>query len=176
MFTNQARLLVTGLFTLALAFFIYKYNYQLAAISGMFVFILVWGYFREGPIILAAKHYHNNDYERAEELLMQIYKPEWLSSKRRGFYEFMLGGICLKKNNFDAAEKHYELAAQFPLRSANDHVAALAHVANIGLRQKNYEKAETYLKLATRQEDKISAKMKDVIARLEKELKNQKAS
>jgi len=174
MFTNQARILVIGLFAVALAFFVYQHNYQLASASGVFILILVWGYFREGPIILAAKHYHNNDYERAEELLHQIHKPEWLSNKRRGFYEFMLGGICLKRNDFNQAEKHYELAAQYPLRSANDHVAALAHVANIGLRQNNYEKAEAYLKLATRQEEKISAKMKDVIARLEKELKNRK--
>lgn len=176
MFTNQARILVIGMFAAALAFFVYKANYQLAAASGVFILILVWGYFKEGPIILAAKYYHNNDYERAEDLLNQIYKPEWLSKKRRGFYEFMLGGICLKRNDFKQAEKHYELAAQYPLRSANDHVAALAHVANIGLRQKNYEKAEAYLRMATRQEEKISAKMKDVIARLEKELKNQKAS
>jgi len=176
MFTNQARILVIGLFAAALAFFVYKTNYQLAAASGMFILILVWGYFREGPIILAAKHYHDNDYERAEDLLLQIHKPEWLSSKRRGFYEFMLGGICLKRNDFEQAEKHYEIAVQYPLRSANDHVAALAHVANIGLRQKNYEKAEAYLKLATRQEEKISAKMKDVIARLQNELKNQKTS
>jgi hypothetical protein len=176
MFTNQARIVVIGIFLMLLAFFIYQHNYQLAAVSVLFVFMLIWGYFREGPIILAAKHYHNNDFERAEELLMQIYKPEWLSKKRRGFYEYMLGGVCLKRSEFDKAEKHYELAAQFPLRSANDHVAALVHVANIGLRQNNYEKAEAYLKLATRQEEKISAKMKDVIARLQKELKNRKAN
>ncbi|WP_157543823.1 tetratricopeptide repeat protein [Mucilaginibacter paludis] len=159
-----------------LVFFVYQHNEQLAAVSGLFILMLIWGYFKEGPIILAAKHYHNNDFERAEDLLMQIHKPEWLSKKRRGFYEYMLGGICLKQHKFEEAERHYELAAQFPLRSANDHVAALVHVANIGLRQNNYEKAEAYLKLATRQEDKISAKMKDVIARLQKELKNRKAN
>jgi tetratricopeptide (TPR) repeat protein len=176
MFTNQARIVVIGIFGVLLAFFIYQHNYQLASVSVVFILMLIWGYFKEGPIILAAKHYHNNDFERAEELLMQIHKPEWLSSKRRGFYEFMLGGICLKRNDFAQAEIHYEIAAQYPLRSANDHVAALVHVANLGLRQNNYEKAEAYLKLATRDEEKISAKMKDVIARLQKELKNRKDS
>jgi tetratricopeptide (TPR) repeat protein len=165
-----------GIFAATLAFFVYERMYQLAAIAGVFDLILLWGYFREGPIILAANHYHKNDFERAEELLQQIHKPEWLSTKRRGFYEFMMGGICLKKNDFEKAERHYELAAQFPLRSTNDHVAALVHVANIGLRQKNYEKVETYLKMATRQEEKISAKMKDVISRLQNELKNQRAN
>jgi tetratricopeptide (TPR) repeat protein len=176
MFTNQARIVVIGVFIMLLVFFIYQHNYQLAGASVIFIAVLIWGYFREGPIILAAKHYHNNNFDRAEELLLQIHKPEWLSTKRRGFYEFMLGGICLKRNAFEQAEKHYEIAAQYPLRSANDHVAALVHVANIGLRQHNYEKAEAYLKLATRQEEKISAKMKDVIARLQKELKNRKAN
>ena len=174
MFTNQARVVVIGIFIMLLIFFIFQQNYQLAGVSIIFTLMLVWGYFKEGPIILAAKHYHANDFDRAEELLHQIHKPEWLSKKRRGFYEFMLGGICLKRNELNNAERHYELAAQFPLRSTNDHVAALVHVANIGLRQSNFEKAEAYLKLATRQEDKISAKMKDVIARLEQELKNRK--
>ncbi|MBW4890967.1 hypothetical protein KXQ82_14665 [Mucilaginibacter sp. HMF5004] len=176
MFTNQARIAVIGIFAVMVAVFIYARTYEVAAVAGLLMLVLIWGYFKEGPIILAAKFYHNKDFDRAESLLQQIHKPEWLSKKRRGFYEFMLGGIALKKNDFAQAEVHYELAAQYPLRSANDHVAALVHVANISVRNANYEKAEAYLKLATRQEEKISAKMKDVIAQIEKELKTRKAS
>jgi len=175
MFTNQARSFVVGIFGVLLAVFIYMRTYEVAAADGLLLLVVIWGYFKQGPIILAAKHYHNKDFDRAESLLLQIRKPEWLSKRRRGFYEFMLGGIALKRNDLTKAEVHYELAAQYPLRSANDHVAALAHVANISVRNANYEKAEAYLKLATRQEEKISAKMKDVIAQIEKELKTRKA-
>jgi len=175
MFTNQARLLVVCVFAVFLAVFIYMHTYEVAAADGLLMLVVIWGYFKQGPIILAAKHYHNKDFDRAESLLLQIHKPQWLSKRRRGFYEFMLGGICLKRNDFAQAEVHYELAAQYPLRSANDHVGALVHVANISVRNANYEKAEAYLKLATRQEEKISAKMKDVIAQIEKELKTRKA-
>lgn len=175
MFTNQARIFVICTFAVLLAVFVYVHTYEVAAVAGLFMLVLLWGYFKEGPIILAAKYYHNKDYDKAEALLRQIRKPEWLSKKRRGFYEFMLGGICLKRNDFVRAEEHYEQAAKYPLRSANDHVAALVHVANISLRNGNYDKAEAYLKLATRQEEKISAKMKDVIAQIEKELKTRKA-
>jgi ferritin len=49
-------------------------------------------------------------------------------------------------------------------------VAALVHVANISIRNSNYEKAKAYLQLADKHEGKITAKMKDVINRLHQEL------
>jgi len=171
MFTNRARVLVIGAFVIMLAICVDQRVYQIAAVMVMFIGLLIWGYFKEGTIILAAKSFHNKDYAKTETLLNQISNPNWLSKKRRGFYEFIMGGVCLQKQDFNEAEKHYELAAQFPLRSANDHVAALSHVANISIRQGNYEKAKAYLQLADKYEGKINAKMKDVINRLQQELK-----
>jgi tetratricopeptide (TPR) repeat protein len=121
--------------------------------------------------VLAAKHYHHKDFAKTEELLGQIKKPELLSKKRRGFYEYMMGAVCLQKHDFEAAERHYELAAQYPLRTLNDHVAALVHVANISIRQGNYEKAEAFLQLALKDKEKITAKMLAVIDRLKEEIK-----
>jgi len=171
MFTNRARVLVIGAFIIMLAVAVNLHVYQIVAVILMFICLLIWGYFKEGTIILAAKSFHNKDYAKTETLLDQIPNPKWLSKKRRGFYEFIMGGVCLQKQDFDAAEKHYELAAQYPLRTANDHVAALGHVVNISIRQGNYEKAKAYLQLADKYEDKINAKMKDVIARLHQEIK-----
>jgi tetratricopeptide (TPR) repeat protein len=153
-----------------LAIAINLHVYQIAGVIIMFIGLLIWGYFKEGTIILAAKSFHDKDYAKTEALLVQVNNPNWLSKKRRGFYEFIMGGVCLQKQDFDAAEKHYELAAQYPLRTANDHVAALGHVVNISIRQGNFEKAKAYLQLAEKYEDKINAKMKDVINRLHKEL------
>jgi tetratricopeptide (TPR) repeat protein len=170
MFTNRARILVIGAFIIMLGIAVNLHVYEVAAVIVMFIGLLIWGYFKEGTIILAAKSFHHKDYEKTEALLRQINKPEWLSKKRRGFYEFILGGICLQKQDFDEAEKHYEIASQYPLRSANDHVAALVHVANISIRHSNYEKAKAYLQLADKYEEKITAKMKDVIKRLHEEL------
>ena len=82
-----------------------------------------------------------------------------------------MGGVCLQKQDFEDAEKHYEIAAQYPLRSVNDHVAALVHVANISIRQGNFEKAEAFLQLADKHTETINAKMKEVINRLHKEIK-----
>ena len=171
MFTNRARILVIGAFVIMAVIAANMHVYQIAAAIVMFIGLLIWGYFKEGTIVLAAKAFHHKDYAKTERLLDQISNPKWLSKKRRGFYEFIMGGVCLQKHDFEAAEQHYELAAQFPLRSANDHVAALIHVANINIRQGNFEKAKAYLQLAEKHEDKINAKMKDVINRLHQELK-----
>ena len=160
-----------GLFTIMLIFFIYQHVNQLAAFCGLMIVALIVEYFRQGTLVLAAKHFHHKEYDKVENLLSQIKKPEWLSKKRRGFYEYMMGGISLQKQDFDAAEIHYELATQYPLRTVNDHVAALVHVANISIRQGKYDKADAYLQLALQNGDKITAKMKAVIDRLKQELK-----
>jgi tetratricopeptide (TPR) repeat protein len=170
MFTNQARIWVAIGFALLTGFFIYQQTYQLAAVAALFIAMLVWGYFKEGTIILAAKQFHVKNYDKAEALLRQIKRPEWLSRKRRGFYEFMMGGVCLHKQDYQAAEQHYEAAAQYPLRTVNDHVAALVHIVNINIRQGNYERARTYLQLAEAKGDQVNAKMKSVIEMLEHEL------
>ncbi len=154
-----------------LVLFAYQHVYQLTAFCLLMIVMIILEYFKQGTLVLAAKYYHLKDYTRTEELLKQIRKPEWLNKKRRGFYEYMMGGISLHKQDFDAAERHYELAAQFPLRTLNDHVAALVHVANISIRQGKYDKAEAFLQLALKDKEKITAKMLAVIDRLKQELK-----
>ena len=154
-----------------LVLFAYQRVYQLTAFCALMIVMIIIEYFRQGTLVLAAKHYHHKDFGKTEELLKQIKKPELLSKKRRGFYEYMMGAVCLQKNDFDAAERHYELASQYPLRTLNDHVAALVHVANISIRQGKYDKAETYLQLALKDKEKITAKMLAVIERLKQEIK-----
>ncbi len=171
MFSNKARIFVLSVFFIMLVLFTYQRVYQLTAFCALMIVMIIIEYFRQGTLVLAAKHYHHKDFGKTEELLKQIKKPELLSKKRRGFYEYMMGAICLQKHDYDAAEHHYELAAQYPLRTLNDHVAALVHVANISIRQGKYDKAETYLQLALKDKEKITAKMLAVIERLKQEIK-----
>jgi tetratricopeptide (TPR) repeat protein len=147
--------------------------YELAAVAAMMIILLIWDYFRQGTLVVASKYFHVKDYDKTVALLNEITKPEWLSKSRRGYYEFIYGGVCLQKQDFEGAEKHYEIAAQYPLRSVNDHVAALVSVANISIRRGNFEKAKAYLQLAEKHKEKITAKMKDVIGRLQQELGNE---
>jgi tetratricopeptide (TPR) repeat protein len=171
MFTNKARLLVIGIFAAMMVFFTYQRVYQLAIFCLLMVVMIIVEYFKQGTLVLAAKYYHLKDYTKAEELLKQIKKPALLSRRRRGFYEYMMGGVSLQNRDFEAAERHYEMATKYPLRSVNDHVAALVHVANISIRLGKYDKAEEFLQLALKDKERITAKMIAVIDKLKKELK-----
>jgi hypothetical protein len=171
MFTNKTRLFIGFIFLLSLILLLYLRLYEFAVVAIMMILLLIWDYFKQGTLVVAAKSFHHKEYDDAERLLLQIKKPEWLGKNRRGYYEFLMGGVCLQKQDFEHAEKHYEIASQYPLRGVNDHVAALVHVANISLRQGNYEKAEVFLQLTEKHREKINAKMKDVIERLHQELK-----
>lgn len=172
MFSNRARILVLAVFTAMMIFFAYRHVIELALASLLMIALVIFEYFKQGTLVLAARHYHDKDYAGAEALLKQIRKPEWLMDKRRGVYEFMLGAISLHKQDYEAAAKHYELASQFPLRSVNEHVASLVHAANVYIRLGNYEKAQECLGQAQADEDKITAKMKAVIDKLKQEIKN----
>jgi tetratricopeptide (TPR) repeat protein len=173
MFTNRTRLFIGFIFLLSLILLADRHWYELASLALMFIVLLGWDYIRQGTLVIAARYFHHKEYDKAEQSLKEIFKPEWLSKHRRGYYEFLMGGVCLQKQDFDDAERHYEIAAQYPLRSVNDHVAALVHVANISVRQGNYDKAEAFLQLAEKHHDKINAKMKDVIGRVRQEIKKQ---
>lgn len=171
MFSNRVRIFIAFVFLLSLGLLLYLRIYELAAVAVMMIILLIWDYFKQGTLVVAAKYFHAKDFDKAEASLKEISNPGWLSKKRRGFYEYIYGGICIQKQEFEAAEKHYELAAQYPLHTLNDHVAALVTVANINIRFGNYEKAKAYLQLAENHTDKITAKMKEVINRLHQELK-----
>ncbi|MGZ3872877.1 MAG: tetratricopeptide repeat protein [Mucilaginibacter sp.] len=174
MFNNRTRLFIGLIFFLSLILLAWLRRYEFAWVALMMIVLLAWDYIRQGTLVVAARHFHHKEYDKAERTLLEIFKPEWLSKNRRGYYEFLMGGVCLQKQDYDNAEAHYEIAAQYPLRSVNDHVAALVHVANISIRLGNYDKANAYLQLAEKHEDKINAKMKDVIRRLHEELKTHK--
>jgi tetratricopeptide (TPR) repeat protein len=171
MFSNRVRIFIAFVFLLSLGLLLYLHIYELAAVAVMMILMLIWDYFKQGTLIVAAKYFHAKDYAKTEASLKEITRPEWLSKKRRGFYEYIYGGVCIQKQDFEEAERHYELAAQYPLHTVNDHVAALVTVANINIRFGNYDKAKAYLQLTEKHADKITAKMKEVIGRLHQELK-----
>ena len=171
MFTNRTRIFIGATFFLSFLLLVRLRLYEFAAVALLLIFLLAWDYFKQGTLVVAARSFHHKDYDNAERFLLQIIKPEWLSKSRRGYYEFLMGGVCLQKQDFSDAEKHYEIAAQYPLRSVNDHVAALVHVANISIRQANYPKAEAYLQLTDKHANNINTKMRDIISRLRQELK-----
>lgn len=167
MFTNQARFIVCVLLLLVSALAAYFKVYEIAALAVLLAGYVIWGYYKEGPIILAAKQYRLKNYEQAKELLQSVKNPELLNKRRKPYYRFLLGNIAVNQFDYDSAEYQLGQAASLGLR-ANDLGVALMHLANISLRKKDKVNGMVWIKQA----DKLplTAKYKSIISNIEKEL------
>lgn len=168
MFTRKARLAVIIIAGILLAWAVYEKVYEIAALAGIGIILLVWGYFSEGTVVMAAKEFHHKNYDKAEELLLEIEDPERLNKYRRGFYEFIYGNIELHRQNYNKAEQHFQLATHFPLRNQNDKALVWVHLANLSLRKKEYERAAAYLSKARAL--KITSRVQHIIQKIEQEI------
>jgi tetratricopeptide (TPR) repeat protein len=168
MLTKKGRFWVFLIAVILLFWTIYQGVYEISAAVVLMIGFLIWGYFREGTVVMAAREFHAKNYEAAETLLEEIENPDRLGRHRRGFYEFIYGNLELHKHNYDEAEKHFQIASRFPLRNQNDKAIVLVHLANINLRKKDKEKAKAYVEKA--KTFKISARVKNIIEKIESEI------
>ncbi len=170
--TQNVRLLVLGVFTALLIWTIYEHVYEASAIVVLSIALLVWSHYKQGTVMLAAKAFHDKDYDKAERLLKEIRNPDRLSKSRRGFYEFIYGNIELQRNNFDKSEHHFQIASRFALRNENDKGIVLVQLANLNLRKHDFEKARAYTDKAKTL--KLSARVQSIVEKIEKELKSKR--
>jgi hypothetical protein len=167
MFSNTARIAVCGLLFLVAIFAVYLNVYEVCALSFMFIGIVIWGYFKEGPIILAAKQYKLKNYDKAKALLFSVKKPEYLNKRRKPYYEFLLGSIAINQLDYSTAEFHLGKAAVLGLR-ANDLGVALMHLANISLRNHDQVKGMIWIRQADHLP--LSTRNKSILNNIEIEL------
>lgn len=168
MLTKKARLWVIGIAVILLAWTISQQVYEITAVLGIGIALLVWGYFREGTVVMAAREFHAKNYDGAEELLKEIEDPDRLGKHRRGFYEFIYGNVELHRQNYEEAEKHFQIASKFPLRNQNDKAIVLVHLANLSLRKKDNGRALVYVEKAKTY--KITSRVKNIILKIESEI------
>ena len=168
MLTARARLAVIAIALVLLGWTIYGRVYELSALVGFGIIFLIYGYFKEGTVVLAAKAYQNQDLKKTEKLLREVKNPDRLKKSRRGYFEFMLGNIELKRGNFSKAERHFQIASRFPLKNENEKGLVLTQLANLNLRKKEFKKAQAYIEIA--RELKISPRVKDIIEQIEQKI------
>lgn len=171
MLTRTARLWVIGIAFILLIWTLFSQVYEISAVIAIGIALLIWGYFREGTVVMAARKFHEKSYDEAEELLKEISDPDRLGRHRRGFYEFIYGNIELHRHNYAEAEKHFQIASKFPLRNQNDKAIVMVHLANLNLRKKDPVRAEAYVEKA--KTFRITARVKNIIQNIEREIKLQ---
>ncbi|MGV3546148.1 MAG: hypothetical protein ACO1N4_03730 [Pedobacter sp.] len=167
MYNKLGRYILMAIFAVSALVSLYIQQYQLASISGMLAAFILWSHFKHGSVLLASKHFKNSDYERAEKMLDEVENPDHLSKSRRGFYEFMRANIALKREDYEKAEFHFQLASRFPLGGKNDIAYVLIHLANLALRKRDVERVLAYTGKA--KELATSSRAIEIISNIEKE-------
>jgi len=148
MYNKLGRYVLMAIFASSALVSFYFYQYQLALISATLSAFILWSHIKQSSVLLASKHFKNSDYERAEQVLNEVDRPDMLSKGRRGFYEFMRANIALKRDQFDIAEHHFQIASRYPLGGKNDKAYVLIHLANLALRKRDAQKALVYTEKA----------------------------
>ncbi|MEJ2902053.1 hypothetical protein [Pedobacter panaciterrae] len=170
MYNTKGRYALMAIFMIAALACLFYDQYQLAALAGLFFAFVLWSHFKHSSVLLASKYFKNGEYEKAERILAEVPNPDRLARNRRGYYEFMRANIALKKEEYDVAEHHFQIASRFPLGGKNDKAFVLIHLANLALRKKDGERSRAYI--AKAKELASTPKAKDIINKIEIEANN----
>lgn len=109
--------------------------------------LIVWGYFKNGTVYLAFQQLKKENYDKAEQLLGKVSKPELLKKSQKSYYHFTKGFIELNKQKTDSAFEELKSALDLGLRTQNDTSIVTLHLASIELERKNLEEAKGFLNL-----------------------------
>lgn len=171
MMTSKVRAVVLVITFCTFVWALYARAYQVAGMIFGFMGYLTWSHYREGTVFIATQAFQRKDFERARYLLADIRKPESLRKGRRNYYEFMMGNLALKAEDFDTAEHHFQLASRLPFRRPNDKAIILVNLANINLRRKDYGRVKAYIEVARKLE--VTSRVAHIINKLENEIAKQ---
>ncbi len=167
MYSAKGRYALMALFVITgVVCLIYKQT-EIAAIAALFLGFVIWSHFKQSSILLASKYFKAGDYEAAERLLGDVVNSDRLARTRRGYYEFMKANIALRREEYDVAEMHFQIASRFPLGGRNDKAFVLIHLANLALRKKDKQRVLAYTEKA--KELAGTDRTKDIINKIEKE-------
>jgi len=167
MYNAKGRYALMALFVIAAGVCLFYDQIQLAVMAGFFFAFVIWSHFKHSSILLASKHFKNGDYEKTEKILAEVPNPDRLARNRRGYYEFMRANIALKREEYDVAEHHFQIASRFPLGGKNDKAFVLIHLANLALRKKDVERTKAYIEKA--KELAVTPKAQEIINKIEQE-------
>ncbi|AOM77303.1 hypothetical protein [Pedobacter steynii] len=167
MYNAKGRCALMALFVIAAGVCLFYDQIQLAVMAGFFFAFVIWSHFKHSSILLASKHFKNGDYEKTEKILAEVPNPDRLARNRRGYYEFMRANIALKREDYDVAEHHFQIASRFPLGGKNDKAFVLIHLANLALRKKDAVRTKAYIEKA--KELAVTPKAQEIINKIEQE-------
>lgn len=168
MFSARFRLVLMGLFLALAAWLMLKgqYPYGMGLLMGFG--LLVWGYFRNGSVYLAYRRLRQDKYEKAEKLLDEVNRPNWLARVVQGYYYLSRGHIAFQEERYTEAQLHFETAHELRPPNGNDRALILLNLAQLANIQGDKKQARHYLKEA--EDEKMSPELAQAMADYKKKI------
>lgn len=113
-------------------------------IASILSFILLYGYFRKGSVMLALKQLRKEDYKEAERVIDMNSQPDRLDKKDKAYYLFVKGFVAREKDQFEEAKIFLEEALQGGIKNQNDIAMAILALADMEMINKNKRAATAY--------------------------------
>ncbi len=135
----------------------------------MGVAVLVWGYIRNGSVFLANWRLRRQQYEKAEKLLNQVYRPHWLGRIVQAFYYSARGHIAFHRQAYTEAKQHFEKAHEIRPPAGDNRAVVLLNLAQLAQIEGNRKQAKAYVQEA--REERISPGLTEALDRFAKSLR-----
>jgi tetratricopeptide (TPR) repeat protein len=144
--------------------FLYALPFLLVGIGLLISYILL------GTVQSAAQLVQTNQFDEAEKRLNLTFKPEWLYSANRAYYNMIKGSLAAAKKDMEGAEKYFSKAQGLGVSSDNETAMLELQLANIAATKNKWQQAKIhYKKLKTLKV--TEPQIKEQIQQFEKALK-----
>jgi len=108
-------------------------------------FLLLLTHFLTSNVSAAFMLLRGGDLDKAEQLIDQVKKPEWLLKRHRAYYHFTKGMIAAQRNAIPQAKQHLSQALEIGLRTPTDNALAAINLSNFAFQAKDRAEAQKYL-------------------------------
>lgn len=170
MFFSKIRFLVAMFILIAAVIIHVKVGIGTAWYMYLAGMIILLTHFLFGNVLLAFSKLNKGKIEEAENLILQIKKPEWLLKSHRAYYYFILGMIALQRKQTGYGEQHLKKALDLGLRTKTDNALAALNIAHLNfVVKKDYKAANDYrIKAASFESEDLM--IKENLQKLKEEL------
>lgn len=107
--------------------------------------LLLFSHFLTSNVSAAFMLLRSGQLDKAEQLIDQVKKPEWLLKRHRAYYHFTKGMIAAQRNAVPQAKQHLTEALQIGLRTPTDNALAAINLSNFAHQTNDRSEARKYL-------------------------------
>ncbi|MEM7104192.1 MAG: hypothetical protein AAF502_13725 [Bacteroidota bacterium] len=110
------------------------------------VVLLLLAHFKYGSVWPAFRALQKGDFDKAEDIIHQVKRPDWLAKSAKGYYFLVKGLIAMNEKEFEESKQFLRKALETGLRTENDQGLVLLNMAHISYVQQKPNEAIVYIK------------------------------